>query len=144
MGSRIPVYNGYEERYLTGAELKTLFHDSYYTSGRHHSVVLGLSIPDYLDIHGIDNHKTYRIFVNSFFCRIADGETDQKIIFFGHVKKERINRSNSNQPIKADIICPQCGAKMRIKKGKYGEFLGCTKYPTCKYSQGIPILGNTI
>ncbi len=66
MGSRIPVYNGYEERYLTGAELKTLFHDSYYTSGRHHSVVLGLSIPDYLDIYGIDNHKTYRIFVNSF------------------------------------------------------------------------------
>ena len=143
MTDKLPVYNGYEEKYLTGAEMKSMFCDSYYTSGRHHSVVLGLSIPDYLDIYGIEDHKTYRIFINNVFCRIADGETDQKITFFGHIKRNRIKYPNSNEPIKADIICPKCGGEMKLKKGKYGEFLGCIKYPACKYSQSIPILGNT-
>ena len=28
--------------------------------------------------------------------------------------------------------CDKCGEPMEIKKGKYGEFLGCTGYPDCK------------
>ena len=28
--------------------------------------------------------------------------------------------------------CPKCGSKMVKRKSKYGEFLGCEKYPTCK------------
>lgn len=27
--------------------------------------------------------------------------------------------------------CPKCGAKMAVRKSKYGEFLGCSKYPKC-------------
>ncbi len=30
-------------------------------------------------------------------------------------------------------ICPRCGAKLILKKGKYGEFYGCSNYPTCKF-----------
>jgi len=30
--------------------------------------------------------------------------------------------------------CPECGeGELVIKKGKYGEFTGCNKYPDCKY-----------
>lgn len=29
-------------------------------------------------------------------------------------------------------ICPLCGSTMYIRKGKYGDFLGCSKYPNCK------------
>ena len=28
--------------------------------------------------------------------------------------------------------CPKCGAPMQVKRGRFGEFLGCTKYPDCK------------
>ena len=28
--------------------------------------------------------------------------------------------------------CPLCGAPMRFRKGPYGPFLGCTRYPQCK------------
>ena len=28
--------------------------------------------------------------------------------------------------------CPKCGAKMAVRDGKYGKFLGCSKFPTCK------------
>ncbi|MBD5148392.1 MAG: hypothetical protein HDT19_06405, partial [Oscillibacter sp.] len=27
---------------------------------------------------------------------------------------------------------------------KYGAFLGCSGYPKCKYTQKIPVLGDTI
>ncbi len=28
--------------------------------------------------------------------------------------------------------CPLCGSTMYIREGKYGKFLGCSKYPNCK------------
>ncbi|UKI29465.1 MAG: topoisomerase DNA-binding C4 zinc finger domain-containing protein [Clostridium sp.] len=30
-------------------------------------------------------------------------------------------------------ICPECGAPLVIRTGKYGEFTACSNYPTCKY-----------
>jgi len=32
----------------------------------------------------------------------------------------------------ADFKCNQCGSKMIKRKSKYGEFMGCSKFPTCK------------
>jgi len=28
--------------------------------------------------------------------------------------------------------CPRCSGYMRLRKGKYGEFFGCSNYPKCK------------
>lgn len=33
--------------------------------------------------------------------------------------------------------CPWCGSKLIIKDGKYGIFLGCIKYPSCKYTYDL-------
>ncbi len=33
------------------------------------------------------------------------------------------------------IECPQCGATLVFKKGKYGNFYGCPNYPKCKFTQ---------
>lgn len=30
-------------------------------------------------------------------------------------------------------LCPNCGNPLVIKKSKYGEFVACSNYPTCKY-----------
>jgi hypothetical protein len=30
------------------------------------------------------------------------------------------------------IVCPQCGAPMKERTGRYGSFFGCTRYPDCK------------
>lgn len=35
--------------------------------------------------------------------------------------------------------CEKCGSDMAIKRGRFGEFLGCTNYPTCKNIQSIVI-----
>ena len=33
--------------------------------------------------------------------------------------------------------CPKCGQYLVKRKGKYGEFLGCSGYPGCKYTEEI-------
>lgn len=34
-------------------------------------------------------------------------------------------------------ICPDCGGKLGIKLSKFGPFIGCEKYPTCKYTKQL-------
>jgi DNA topoisomerase-1 len=34
-------------------------------------------------------------------------------------------------------ICPECGAKLGIKLSKFGPFIGCAKYPDCKYTKQL-------
>jgi len=36
-----------------------------------------------------------------------------------------------------DEKCPECGAPMVVKNGRFGEFLACTKYPKCKGTKAI-------
>lgn len=36
------------------------------------------------------------------------------------------------QPKESDQVCPNCGKKMLIREGRFGEFLGCAGYPECK------------
>ena len=33
--------------------------------------------------------------------------------------------------------CPDCGGKLGIKLSKFGAFIGCEKYPTCKYTKQL-------
>ncbi len=35
------------------------------------------------------------------------------------------------------LTCPKCGAFLKLKKGKYGEFYGCVNYPRCNYIKKI-------
>ena len=36
-------------------------------------------------------------------------------------------------PEETGEICPECGGNLVIRKGKYGQFVACSNYPTCKY-----------
>ena len=42
------------------------------------------------------------------------------------------NLSTENKTEYEDIICENCGAKMVVKNGRYGEFYACPNYPKCK------------
>jgi DNA topoisomerase-1 len=33
--------------------------------------------------------------------------------------------------------CPKCGGDLKIARGKFGPFIGCSKYPDCKYIERI-------
>src|SRR5215467_3661105 len=42
------------------------------------------------------------------------------------------------QEILTDERCENCGSRMAIKFGRYGQFLACTNYPECKTTRDIP------
>ena len=144
MKEKKKVYNGYEEQYVTGNKLLELFKDKYLTGRRHHSAVLGLSIPDYLLLLGINEENIYRIFINQFFCRVMESDTDHLISFFGYTNLDDVKLSLRPQDIQLYRYCPLCHSTMKFKQGKYGEFLGCSNYPSCKHTTKIPIMGTVI
>ncbi len=43
-----------------------------------------------------------------------------------------------------DQTCPKCGSLMKLRHGKFGAFLGCTKYPECKGIVNIPKKGEPL
>jgi DNA topoisomerase-1 len=36
-----------------------------------------------------------------------------------------------------DKLCTKCGKPMVVKRGRYGEFLACSGYPECQYTQSL-------
>ncbi len=50
------------------------------------------------------------------------------------------NKVNTNtRVIEKESIdkCPRCGNKLIVRNGKYGDFLGCSNYPDCKYTREL-------
>lgn len=49
-----------------------------------------------------------------------------------HVKdirtKVKVDNEKSN-----NMICPKCGGQLLKRNGKYGEFIGCSNYPKCRF-----------
>ncbi len=43
------------------------------------------------------------------------------------------------EEITTDEKCPTCGAPMVVKRGRFGRFLACSRYPECKTSKPISI-----
>ena len=44
----------------------------------------------------------------------------------------------------SDVICERCGSKMVYKKGKFGKFLACPNFPTCKNTKALDKEGNPV
>jgi hypothetical protein len=58
------------------------------------------------------------------------------------VRIQGLNITVTN-PFKAETFaeppaCPQCGSHMVLRKGKYGSFWGCSRYPDCKAIKRVP------
>lgn len=56
-----------------------------------------------------------------------------------HIKKKHVssikNRIKENNKAVDNMICPRCGAKLIRRIGKYGEFIGCSNYPKCRFTK---------
>lgn len=58
---------------------------------------------------------------------IVDSKTRKQ-----HVKNIR-NQININNELVNNMICPKCGNKLVELNGKYGNFIGCSNFPKCRY-----------
>ncbi len=34
-------------------------------------------------------------------------------------------------------LCPKCGGEMKKRKGKFGEFWGCSNFPVCRFTKNV-------
>lgn len=34
-------------------------------------------------------------------------------------------------------VCPECGCILKKRKGRFGEFLGCSGFPMCRYTRSV-------
>ncbi len=72
--------------------------------------------------------------------RIAEGEVPwQEILreFYGSFNQELAAAKDQMRRVKSvptGLICPQCGKPLVVRWGKNGEFLGCSTYPSCKFT----------
>ncbi|MCK4660012.1 MAG: type I DNA topoisomerase [Phycisphaerae bacterium] len=59
----------------------------------------------------------------------------------GQAKKqaeEEMPAPKKPKPIPTEIECEECGAKMLIRAGRSGQFLGCGNFPKCKATKPLP------
>ncbi len=49
------------------------------------------------------------------------------------------NNGPNGKPAESDETCDKCGSKMVVKEGRYGSFLACSAYPTCKNTKPISV-----
>ncbi|WP_457608435.1 type I DNA topoisomerase [Nitratifractor sp.] len=76
--------------------------------------------------------------------KIAEGKEDwQKILwefyepFMAKIAegKKSIKSLKTAEPIGEQ--CPECGAELLKRKGRYGEFIACSNFPKCRYSRNL-------
>lgn len=70
---------------------------------------------------------------------IADGKKDEiKVLrdfydMFEPEVEKAFGGMEKVAPEKIGEVCPECGSELVKRKGRYGEFIACSNYPTCKY-----------
>lgn len=61
--------------------------------------------------------------------------------FFGPqlADAERNMEKVALEPEKIGEPCPECGGELLLKQGRFGRFIGCSNYPTCRYTQPLVV-----
>ena len=71
--------------------------------------------------------------------KIADGKLIWYNLLDGFYKEfepmleNAFDKMEKNKPEQTGEVCPNCNSPLVIRTGKYGKFVACSNYPTCKY-----------
>lgn len=75
---------------------------------------------------------------------VAEGENDwQKLLsdfYFPFLEQVEEGKTNiislkTAQPLGRN--CPKCGAELLLRSGRFGEFIACSGFPKCKYTEQV-------
>jgi hypothetical protein len=72
--------------------------------------------------------------LNAIVRKIDDSNVDSKENRKRHVADIHNNISEQKKSVKAGI-CPRCNGTLLKRHGKYGDFIGCSNYPKCKFTK---------
>lgn len=75
--------------------------------------------------------------------KIEQGDIDRNKVLNEFYEKFKVDleafggKEASRKVVLTDIMCPDCGHHLAIRFGKTGEFLGCSKFPECKFTSNF-------
>ena len=79
--------------------------------------------------------------LETWLDKIADGKATYKKVMSGfwdvfekelqNANLEAAKAKEENQEV-SDVICEKCGAHMIVKMSRYGKYLACPNFPSCK------------
>lgn len=103
-----------------------------------HATDLAIKLVDFLDKNFneiVDANYTSNL--EKSLDKIAEGKMKDVDFLktFYHNLEEDINKEESSNGINKK--CPNCGATLVVRRGRYGNFLACPNYPNCKYTERI-------
>lgn len=83
-----------------------------------------------------DNPKTYLEKYEKYKVQDPIEENKDDVIEKETVQKETSIKVETEAQ-ENGTVCPRCGSPLIKRKGKYGEFLGCSSFPKCRYTKKL-------
>ena len=74
---------------------------------------------------------------------IAEGKEDEVRVLTSFWKKftplldEAYEKMEKIQPEKTGEVCPECGGDLVYQTGRFGKFIACSNFPTCRYTRQL-------
>ncbi|MDI6785795.1 MAG: type I DNA topoisomerase [bacterium] len=137
----VPIISNIYNRNYVGRE-KGRFYPT--ELGKVVNKLLVANFPNILDIN-------FTSFMEEQLDEIENGKSDWIEIlhnfwkpFLSSLEKAKIKMEDvkSSREVEVEDTCPKCQAKLKIKIGRFGEFLACSNYPECKYTKSIGLKVN--
>ncbi|SCI68382.1 DNA topoisomerase 1 [uncultured Clostridium sp.] len=114
-GSKTKVFIPSEQGELTDAKLQEFFKDIInvsYTAGMEHHL-------DEIAAGKRNNIEEVRTFYNEFEPLLENA--------YEHMEKKELEHTGET--------CPECGSELVYRIGRYGKFVSCINFPTCRYTK---------
>ena len=67
----------------------------------------------------LDNIKELHEFYDEFMPLIDEA--------YNNMEKKELERTGE--------LCPECGSELVYRNGKFGKFISCINFPTCRYTK---------
>lgn len=77
----------------------------------------------------VDLASYYHISANGAHRALNDCYMNQQVF-------EALGKEIQSGKVEAKI-CPRCGQMLKKRKGRFGEFWGCSGYPRCRYTENV-------
>lgn len=114
---------------------------------RFHPTALGFAVNDLLVAHFhriVDVRFTAGM--EEDLDRVAVGQRNWVTLiadFYGPFEETLQRAETEAERVKLPVrvlegeACPECGAELHIRQSRFGEFIGCSRYPDCRYTRPL-------
>ena len=107
-------------------------------------IVMAQNNADKINLSNVVNLNKLTTYLNNFNDGISYTEQEVEAIYnkiealiSNLTTRQHVENINIQKRSVEQGICPECGGRLVLKNGRYGQFIGCSNYPKCRYTRNI-------